>query len=154
MQLDGAVSDLFAGARKRVPLDCGAWLLGGCALHEAPVLFSMIRGIAEQAPFRHLETPGGRRMSVAMTNAAAPAGSATAKDTAIRTGTRCREEPGHRCRHCFRLWRAVPRRWRVTVALRLTPVSSIAMRAAPASHFIKIATRLTSIHRSSRYHSG
>lgn len=68
MQLDGAVSDLFAGARKRVPLDCGAWLLGGFALHEAPVLFSMIRRIANQAPFRHLETPGGRRMSVAMTN--------------------------------------------------------------------------------------
>lgn len=68
MQLDGAVSDLFAGARKRVPLDYGAWLLGGFALHEAPVLLSMIRRIADQAPFRHLETPGGRRMSVAMTN--------------------------------------------------------------------------------------
>lgn len=68
MQLDGAVSDLFAGARKRVPLDYGAWLLGGFALHEAPVLLSMIRGIADHAPFRHLETPGGKRMSVAMTN--------------------------------------------------------------------------------------
>ena len=35
MQPDGAVSDLFAGARKRVSLDCGAWLLGGFVLREA-----------------------------------------------------------------------------------------------------------------------
>lgn len=68
MQPDGAVADLFAGSRERVPLDPGAWLLGGFALREAPVLLSTIRGIAGQAPFRHLETPGGRRMSVAMTN--------------------------------------------------------------------------------------
>lgn len=68
MQPDGAVSDLFAEARKRVPLDCGAWLLGSFALREAPALLSMIRKIADQAPFRHLEIPGGRRMSVAMTN--------------------------------------------------------------------------------------
>jgi len=68
MQSDGAVSDLFATARDRVPLDSGAWLLGGFALGEAPVLLSTIREIADQAPFRHLETPGGRRMSVAMTN--------------------------------------------------------------------------------------
>jgi DNA oxidative demethylase len=68
MQSDGTVSDLFAAARDRVPLDSGAWLLGSFALGEAPVLLSTIRGIADQAPFRHLETPGGRRMSVAMTN--------------------------------------------------------------------------------------
>jgi alkylated DNA repair protein (DNA oxidative demethylase) len=68
MQLDGAISDLFSGARKRVPLDCGAWLLGSFALREASVLLSMITGTADQAPFRYLETPGGRRMSVAMTN--------------------------------------------------------------------------------------
>lgn len=68
MQLDGAVSDLFAGARTRVPLDCGAWLLGGFALREASALISTMKDIADQAPFRQLETPGGRRMSVAMTN--------------------------------------------------------------------------------------
>jgi DNA oxidative demethylase len=68
MQPDGAVSDLFAGARSHVPLDCGAWLLGGFALREASALLSEIRGIADQAPFRNLETQGGRRMSVAMTN--------------------------------------------------------------------------------------
>jgi alkylated DNA repair protein (DNA oxidative demethylase) len=68
MQPDGAVSDLFAGARERVPLDRGAWLLGSFALQEAPVLLATIRAIADHAPFRHLETPGGRRMSVAMTN--------------------------------------------------------------------------------------
>ncbi len=47
----------------------GAWLLHGFAIPvEAPLLASIER-IASLAPYRHLETPGGFRMSVAMTNA-------------------------------------------------------------------------------------
>ncbi|WP_206244483.1 DNA oxidative demethylase AlkB [Novosphingobium terrae] len=61
--------DLFPDDRKALPLDPGACLLGGLALPFAPALLEDIRQIAAQAPFRHLETPGGKRMSVAMTNA-------------------------------------------------------------------------------------
>ncbi len=46
----------------------GAWLLHGFALSAGAVLLSAVERIAAAAPFRHLETPGGFRMSVAMTN--------------------------------------------------------------------------------------
>jgi alkylated DNA repair protein (DNA oxidative demethylase) len=46
----------------------GAILLRGFAEAEAAALIDSITQIAEAAPFRHLITPGGHRMSVAMTN--------------------------------------------------------------------------------------
>lgn len=49
----------------------GAVLLRGFAGAEAPALLAEIAAIAEAAPFRHLITPGGFRMSVAMTNCGA-----------------------------------------------------------------------------------
>jgi len=63
------VDDLFREYRTFLSLDPGAYLLGGFALAQGPVLLNAIETIAAVAPFRHLETPGGRRMSVAMTNA-------------------------------------------------------------------------------------
>ncbi len=64
-------ADLFADDRRHVALDPGACLLGGFALDRASALLDAIGQIAGAAPFRHLETPGGRRMSVAMTNCGA-----------------------------------------------------------------------------------
>lgn len=65
--------DLLAGLS--VPsaesLADGALLLHGFAATDAPALLDEIRQITEQAPFRHLVTPGGFRMSVAMTNCGA-----------------------------------------------------------------------------------
>src|SRR6267378_3886305 len=46
----------------------GAWLLSGFALGSVTALMPAIEGIKTAAPFRHLVTPGGFRMSVAMTN--------------------------------------------------------------------------------------
>jgi alkylated DNA repair protein (DNA oxidative demethylase) len=46
----------------------GAWLLHGFALETGSALSAAVEHIATAAPFRHLETPGGFRMSVAMTN--------------------------------------------------------------------------------------
>ena len=63
------MTTLFPDLRATVPLDPGATLLSGFALDAAAGLLEEIATIAERAPFRHLETPGGRRMSVAMTNA-------------------------------------------------------------------------------------
>ena len=55
-------------ASSRERLADGAWVLRGFALAEASALVDAIGGIAATAPFRHLVTPGGYRMSVAMTN--------------------------------------------------------------------------------------
>ena len=46
----------------------GAWLLRGFALENVALLVAEIERVESAAPFRHLETPGGFRMSVAMTN--------------------------------------------------------------------------------------
>ena len=66
-------ADLFGNvlspARRDEPLCDGAVVLRGFALaHEAALLQALDMVIA-QAPFRHLITPGGFRMSVGMTNA-------------------------------------------------------------------------------------
>lgn len=49
----------------------GAAILRGFALADAPSILAAIADIAARAPFRHLVTPGGFRMSVAMTNCGA-----------------------------------------------------------------------------------
>ena len=43
-------------------------MLRGFALREAAALIAAITRVAAEAPFRHMITPGGFRMSVAMTN--------------------------------------------------------------------------------------
>jgi alkylated DNA repair protein (DNA oxidative demethylase) len=59
-------SDSFP--RSREPLEEGAVLLRGFATAEAPLLVEEVARIAQAAAFRHLVTPGGYTMSVAMTN--------------------------------------------------------------------------------------
>jgi alkylated DNA repair protein (DNA oxidative demethylase) len=62
------MGDLFPEHRSQVPLAPGEVLLGGFALAVDRELLAEIETIAHAAPFRHLETPSDRRMSVAMTN--------------------------------------------------------------------------------------
>jgi alkylated DNA repair protein (DNA oxidative demethylase) len=59
--------DLFAAAEEEW-LDEGAVLLRGFAAAEEAALTREIAGITAAAGFRHLVTPGGHLMSVAMTN--------------------------------------------------------------------------------------
>ena len=69
--MQGHTRDLFDGASLDTPherLAPGAWLLRGFALGKAAELLAAIEGITAAASFRHLVTPGGFRMSVAMTN--------------------------------------------------------------------------------------
>jgi len=49
-------------------LGSGTAILNGFALAVETSLVSALMAIAERAPFRHMVTPGGFRMSVAMTN--------------------------------------------------------------------------------------
>ncbi|MCX4241983.1 DNA oxidative demethylase AlkB [Paraliomyxa miuraensis] len=50
------------------PLAPGAMVLRGFALSHAGAVLADVERVAAAAPFRHLVTPGGFRMSVAMTN--------------------------------------------------------------------------------------
>ena len=60
--------DFPPNTEERHCLADGAWLLKGFALVQAEDLLATIAEISAQAPFRHLLTPGGQRMSAAMSN--------------------------------------------------------------------------------------
>jgi alkylated DNA repair protein (DNA oxidative demethylase) len=68
--IDIETAELFPGAAIETIVP-GAILLRGFAAGEADALTRTIACIAEASPFRHMETPGGFRMSVAMTNCGA-----------------------------------------------------------------------------------
>lgn len=64
-------SDLFAAPPPEIrnePLAPGAWLLRGFAWHATTALLAGIELVLASAPLRNMQTPGGRRMSVAMSN--------------------------------------------------------------------------------------
>jgi alkylated DNA repair protein (DNA oxidative demethylase) len=61
----------FAARPAREAIGPGAWLLRGFALPAADGLVAAVAVVAAAAPFRHMVTPGGHRMSVAMTNCGA-----------------------------------------------------------------------------------
>jgi DNA oxidative demethylase len=67
-----ATGNLFSsepgGYSEVVPLAEGAVLLRGIAAEDAEALVKSVEQVASVAPFRHMVTPGGYRMSVAMTN--------------------------------------------------------------------------------------
>jgi alkylated DNA repair protein (DNA oxidative demethylase) len=63
--------DFFEIANSATPkeeLTSGAWLLRGFALDSVKALLAEIEQVRVSAPLRHQVTPGGFRMSVAMTN--------------------------------------------------------------------------------------
>ena len=65
-------ADLFAGLAETRPsqeiMAEGAVLLRGFACDVETELIATLRDLAGRAPFRHMVTPGGHQMSVAMTN--------------------------------------------------------------------------------------
>ncbi|QCI66867.1 DNA oxidative demethylase AlkB [Phreatobacter stygius] len=69
------MNDLFGNeapeAPEREPLAPGAVILRGWALPLETALLTALDGIVAEAPFRHMVTPGGFEMSVAMTNCGA-----------------------------------------------------------------------------------
>ncbi len=68
----GAVArDLLSGLCSQPKIQVlgeGATLLAGFAASDAPALMQAIEAVIAAAPLRHMITPGGYRMSVAMTN--------------------------------------------------------------------------------------
>lgn len=62
------IAGLFDADPRDVPLAPGALLLGAFVRPLESELLAAVEDIAERAPFRRMVTPGGHRMSVAMTN--------------------------------------------------------------------------------------
>jgi len=60
--------ELFEAEPQDLPLAEGAVLLGAFARSVEESLVAALASVVSVAPFRHMLTPGGRRMSVAMTN--------------------------------------------------------------------------------------
>jgi alkylated DNA repair protein (DNA oxidative demethylase) len=62
--------DLFAAdaGTRQAPLADGAVVLRGFALADERALLAAIERVVARAPLRHMVTPGGFRMSIAMTN--------------------------------------------------------------------------------------
>lgn len=104
-----ASGNLFAGAgpsEDRERLAEGAVLLRGLALAEATALAAAVDDVAAISPFRHMTTPGGFRMSVAMTSCG------TAGWVTDRSGYRySREDPA-----TGRPWPAMPALFRLLAA--------------------------------------
>lgn len=63
--------DATCPAPRCLPLAEGAVVLRGFALADESALLADVHAVIGRAPFRHLITPGGFRMSVAMTNCGA-----------------------------------------------------------------------------------
>jgi DNA oxidative demethylase len=63
--------DLFEEPPRDLPLADGAVRLGGFARPVAGELLDALARILDEAPLRHMVTPGGGRMSAAMTNCGA-----------------------------------------------------------------------------------
>jgi DNA oxidative demethylase len=72
MRSEPLTTDLFASAPDARPsreaIAEGAVLLRAFAIPLESEVIADLRAIVEQAPFRHMLTPGGHQMSVAMTN--------------------------------------------------------------------------------------
>jgi len=68
---NAAIGDLLSGAaagQATEPLGERAVMLRGFAAAEAPAIMEAVQAIVAAAPFRNMITPGGYRMSVAMTS--------------------------------------------------------------------------------------
>lgn len=63
--------NLFQATDEREELAPGAVVLRGFARGDDTALIAALHAIEREAPFRHMITPGGFRMSVAMTNCGA-----------------------------------------------------------------------------------
>ncbi|WP_050464166.1 DNA oxidative demethylase AlkB [Herbaspirillum autotrophicum] len=57
--------------RRTEQIGDAAFVLRGCALPYVAALLPPLEAILQQAPFRHMMTPGGLRMGVALTNCGA-----------------------------------------------------------------------------------
>ena len=131
----------------------GAQILRGFALRDEATHIEALGEVIAKAPFRHMITPGGYRMSVAMTNCGS-LGWITDK-TGYRY-TSIDPESGQewpRMPASFLALAKMRQRKLASRTLFLTPASSIATRPGRGFRCIKTKTKKISARRSSRSRS-
>ena len=69
-RVDSQTLDMFSRPARETVIE-GAVLLRQFAVQQVPQLLIDLEAVIRQAPWRHMVTPGGKRMSVAMTNCGA-----------------------------------------------------------------------------------
>ena len=120
-----ATADLFHSAPVET-IAPGAMLLHGFANSDADALTRAIERLAQVSPFRHMETPGGFRMSVAMTNCGAAGWTTDRRGYRYAAIDPLSDKP----------WPTMP-----------TPFSALAGRAAAAAGFADFAPDACLINR-------
>ena len=110
--------DLFSDeAPWQEPLADGAVILRRRARDQADTLLGAIHDIAAKNPFAHRITPGGHRMSVAMTNCGDFGWSTDSRGYQYTEQDSTADTIGRRCPRCSANWRSTPH------AKRVLPVS-------------------------------
>jgi len=107
--------DLFAVAglaeeRPDEAIAPGAVLLRGFGLPFVDDVLAALTDVTAQAPFRHMTTPWGAVMSVAMTNCGEAGWLSDRAATATSGSTRKPAGPGRPCRSAAERWQRAPRR--------------------------------------------
>ena len=146
--------DLFADAEPwQEPLAPGAVILRRFALSRASALLTGIQDVAAVSPFRHMVTPGGYTMSVAMTNCGT-AGMGQPSERGLCSMPRTIPSPASPGRPCLRFFRRSammpPSRPPIPIFNRM-PVLSTAMALGRNSRCIRIKMNPICVRRSSRY---
>ena len=102
------VRDLFDSVTEVLPsreeIAEGAMLLRGFARPIEHDLLRRSSAIVARSPFRHMSTPGGHQMSVAMTNCGSAAGSAITPAIAMMRSIPPPVGRGRKCRRCSANW--------------------------------------------------
>ena len=114
------------------------WLRPGWI--NAAALLQGIKAIAQQAPSRHLQVPGGQSMSDAMTNCGRLGWVADAAGYRCSTTAPSRKSLGLPCRQAGKRWRKMRRRLRAGPALCRTLAWSTGTRQARAWACIRTKT--------------
>src|SRR5437870_11857480 len=108
------VGSLFAETHEaaREEIAPGAFVLRGFALSMETAVLGALREVTAAAPFRNMVTPGGYRMSVAMTNCGALGWVTDRSGYRYDRWIRRAGRSGRRCRGLFGTWRRGRRRTR------------------------------------------
>lgn len=147
--------DLFADAEPwHEPLAPGATILRRFALSRAAALFDGIDAVTACSPFRHMVTPGGYTMSVAMTNCGELGWATNERGYVYAANDPLTDQPWPPMPEAFQ---ALCHDAAVAAAILIfdpMPVLSTAMPLGQSSPCIRIRTSRTCARRSSRYPLG
>jgi len=142
--------DLFdfraAGAGARAIARCGCNPAARFRLAQSAQVLEAVAEVVRQSPFRHMITPGGFRMSVAMTNCGSAGGSPIEPGIGTMGSTQQRRRAGLPCRWHCRTW--LPGRPARGGFVEFLPDACLINRYEPARACRCIRTKMSATWRS------